>query len=105
MNRMNNLSLSFFKGLLFVGMAYLLIKVIDHYEVLFNGIHGMLATIWPFLLAFVLAYAFNPIIVFLEKKFKCQRTVSIAVTYIGLLLFAIWVRVFYFQLSIKVQKI
>ena len=87
MNRMNNLSLSFFKGLLFVGMAYLLIKVIDHYEVLFNGINGMLATIWPFLLAFVLAYAFNPIIVFLEKKFKCQRTVSIAVTYIGLLLF------------------
>ena len=64
MNRMNNISLSFFKGLLFVGMAYILIKVIDHYEVLFNGINGMLATIWPFLLAFVLAYVLIPSLCF-----------------------------------------
>lgn len=87
MNRMNDTSISFFKGLLFVGISYILIKVIDHYEVLFNSINEMLTTIWPFLLAFVLAYVFNPIIVFLEKKFKCHRTLSIAIAYIGLLLF------------------
>ena len=87
MSQSNSRSYSFLKGLLFVGVAYIFIKLIDNYQVFFNAIKTITSTLWPFLLSFGLAYILNPIVVFLEKKFKMKRGWSITITYCGLLLF------------------
>ncbi len=86
MNQSGHQQRSFFRGLLFVGVAYILIKLIDHYELFFNSIGRIFSTIWPFLLSFILAYALNPMVAFLEKQFKLKRGLSITITYSSLLL-------------------
>lgn len=79
-------SSSFLKGLLFVAVAYILIKLIDHYQVFFNGVKMLTSALWPFVLSFGLAYILNPILVFLEKQFKLKRGWSVTITYCGLIL-------------------
>lgn len=86
MNQLKKPQFSFIRGLVFVGTAYILIKFIDSYEVLFELIGGIFSTISPFLMAFVFAYLFNPIIGFLENHFKLKRGMSVTVTYVGLIL-------------------
>ena len=76
----------FAHGLLFVAAAYILIKLIDHYQLFFSGIRGLFVTIFPFLLAFIFAYIFNPMMVFIEKRLKCTRSISLAITYVGFIL-------------------
>lgn len=70
-------------GLLFVATAYILIKLIDHYQLFFSGIKVLFITIFPFLLAFMFAYIFNPMRVFIEKRLKCKRSISLTITYVG----------------------
>lgn len=72
-------------GLLFVGCAYVIIKVIDHYQVLFSSIQELFITIFPFFLAFIFAYIFNPVMMFIEKSLKCKRGFSLTLTYISFL--------------------
>lgn len=73
-------------GLLFVACAYVIIKVIDHYQLLFSSVQELFMTIFPFFLAFIFAYIFNPLMVFIEKRLKCKRGMSLTLTYASFLL-------------------
>ncbi|MTM62184.1 AI-2E family transporter, partial [Turicibacter sanguinis] len=44
--------ISFIKGLFFVSCAYIIIKMVDNYQVFFASFKDILATLSPFLLAF-----------------------------------------------------
>ncbi|CEH33563.1 AI-2E family transporter [Romboutsia lituseburensis] len=64
-----------------VVISYLLIKVIDSYEYFF-GIFGLLLSLLtPFVIAFILAYIFNPIVSFLENKLNIKRIFALLITY------------------------
>src|SRR5699024_2787379 len=54
----------------------------------FNVINLLLSFLTPFVIAFILAYIFNPIVVFLEKNLKFKRIQSLLFTY-GILLILI----------------
>lgn len=85
MNQSMKQPVTFLRGLAFVAAAYILIKVIDSYHLIFASLGGMFSTISPFLMAFIFAYLLNPIIVFLERRFKLKRAWSVTFTYVGLL--------------------
>ena len=68
-----------------VVVSYILIKFIDNYQYFFNVINLLLSLLTPFVIAFILAYIFNPIVVFLEKKLRFKRIQSLLFTY-GILL-------------------
>ena len=53
-----------------VVVSYILIKFIDNYQYFFNVVNLLLSLLTPFVIAFILAYIFNPIVVFLEKKLR-----------------------------------
>ena len=71
-----------------VVVSYILIKFIDNYKYFFNVINLLLSFLTPFVIAFILAYIFNPIVVFLEKNLKFKRIQSLLFTY-GILLILI----------------
>ena len=85
MNQSMKQPVTFLRGVAFVAAAYILIKVIDSYHLIFASLGGMFSTISPFLMAFIFAYLLNPIIVFLERQFKLKRAWSVTFTYVGLL--------------------
>lgn len=64
-----------------VVVSYILIKFIDNYQYFFDVLNLLLSLLTPFVIAFILAYIFNPIIVFLEKKLKFTRMQSLLFTY------------------------
>ena len=64
-----------------VVVSYILIKFIDNYQYFFNVINLLLSLLTPFVIAFILAYIFNPIVVFLEKKLRFKRIQSLLFTY------------------------
>ena len=74
--------------ILTVVVSYILIKFIDNYRYFFNIINLLFSLLTPFVIAFVLAYIFNPIIIFLEKKLRFKRIQSLLFTY-GVLLIII----------------
>lgn len=75
--------ISFIKGLFFVACAYIIIKMVDNYQLFFANFKEIVATVSPFLLAFIIAYIFNPAMMFIEKRFKVKRNLSITLTYLG----------------------
>ena len=64
-----------------VVVSYILIKFIDNYQYFFNVVNLLLSLLTPFVIAFILAYIFNPIVVFLEKKLRFKRIQSLLFTY------------------------
>lgn len=64
-----------------VVISYILIKFIDNYQYFFGVVHLLLSLLTPFVIAFILAYIFNPIIIFLEDKLKLKRIFSLGITY------------------------
>ena len=64
-----------------VVVSYILIKFIDNYQYFFDVINLLLSLLTPFVIAFILAYIFNPIVMFLEKKLKFKRIQSLLFTY------------------------
>ena len=64
-----------------VVVSYILIKFIDNYQYFFDVINLLLSLLTPFVIAFILAYIFNPIVVFLEKKLRFKRIQSLLFTY------------------------
>lgn len=67
-------------------VSYILIKIIDNYKYFFNVINLLLSLLTPFVIAFILAYIFNPIVVFLEKNLRFKRIQSLIFTYGTLLI-------------------
>ena len=64
-----------------VVVSYILIKFIDNYQYFFDVINLLLSLLTPFVIAFILAYIFNPIVMFLEKKLRFKRIQSLLFTY------------------------
>ncbi len=66
-------------------LTYLIIKLIDNYQYFFGMLDFLIGLLMPFVIAFVLAYIFNPIIKFFENKFKAKRGASLFIAYGGLI--------------------
>lgn len=62
-------------------ISYILIKLIDSYQYFFGVFHLLLSILTPFVIAFILAYIFTPIVNFLEYKLKIKRIFSLLITY------------------------
>lgn len=56
-------------------------KLLDNVHYAFTGLSFILKILQPFILAFVFAYALNPIMSFFERKTKVKRGAAIAITY------------------------
>lgn len=67
-------------------VTYLIIKLIDNYKYFFGILQLIINMLTPFVIAFVLAYLFNPIIKLFEKKLKTKRSISLLIAY-GSLIF------------------
>ena len=62
-------------------LSYILIKFIDNYKYFFEVFNVLLSLLTPFVIAFILAYAFNPIVTFMENKLKLKRLFALLITY------------------------
>lgn len=69
-----------------VVISYILIKLIDNYKYFFGVFNILLSILTPFVIAFILAYALNPIVIFLEKHLKLNRIFSLILTYAVLII-------------------
>lgn len=67
-------------------VTYLIIKLIDNYKYFFGVLQFIINMLTPFVIAFVLAYLFNPVIKLFEKKLKTKRSISLFIAY-GTLIF------------------
>lgn len=75
----------YFNVVLTIVVSYILIKFIDNYDYFFDIVNLLLSLLTPFVIAFILAYMFNPFICFLEKKSNFKRIYALLFTY-GILL-------------------
>ncbi|MFW2488559.1 AI-2E family transporter [Clostridium chromiireducens] len=67
--------------LIFALMGLIGYKLIDNYDYFFNIGKKALSIISPFIYAMICAYILNPVVSFVEKRFKIKRKISIAITY------------------------
>lgn len=72
----------YFDLIIAIVIAYLSIKVIDNYKIIFIGLGKLLSIVSPFIYALIIAYILNPIMTFFEKRFKLKRGISILITYV-----------------------
>ncbi len=73
-------------------IAIVVYKLVDNAEHLINGISFVLSVLSYLFWAFGIAYTLNPLMVFIEKKLKLRRFLSISIIYIlfsGLIIFAV----------------
>lgn len=63
-------------------VSYILIKLVNNSSVLFKGIQSLYNILSPFVIAFIFAYILNPIMSFIERKFKLKRQLSVLITYL-----------------------
>ena len=80
---MNTKEMAFFKkALWFVIVAYVCIKFIDQYRLLFGWVGQFVGITWPFILGAIFAYAINPLANYFEKLLKGRRGISILCAYV-----------------------
>lgn len=68
--------------------SYVIIKLIDNYQFFFSMIDIFISVLTPFIIGFILAYIFNPVVSFIEKTFRIKRISSLFITY-GILILII----------------
>ncbi|SCI92340.1 pheromone autoinducer 2 transporter [uncultured Clostridium sp.] len=74
-------------GIVFtIFVSYILIKLIDNYKYFLDIFKLLVSLLNPFIIAFILAYIFIPIVVFLESKLKIKRIYALIITYVCLIL-------------------
>lgn len=91
--------------LLYIAIAASLVAVATYIK---PWIRTILDILSPFLVALIVAYIFNPVVVALQMKFRLRRTTGVMVTYVIILLltatfFAIVLPLIYIQLRTAVQ--
>ncbi|MDP4180232.1 MAG: AI-2E family transporter [Bacillota bacterium] len=62
-------------------IAIVVYKLVDNADQLINGVKFVLSVLSYLFWAFAIAYALNPLMVFLEKKLKIRRALSISIIY------------------------
>lgn len=63
-------------------LSFIFFKVINNIEILSKGLGIFVSYISSFIWAFAIAYLLNPFILFIEKKYKTKRALSILIIYI-----------------------
>lgn len=74
-----------FKYLKLIGVltiSYIIIKLIDNMSGVLTLMQSTYAVLFPFILAFIIAYILNPIVSLIEKKTKLSKPLSVAITYV-----------------------
>ena len=62
-------------------VTYIIIKLLEYTPIL-DKLSSIYTILGPFIIAFIIAYALNPIVNIIMKKTKLSRNISIALTYI-----------------------
>ncbi|WP_055069530.1 AI-2E family transporter [Clostridium massiliamazoniense] len=62
--------------------TYIIIKLLEYTPALLGKISDLYAILGPFIIAFIIAYALNPIVNLIMKKTNLSRNLSITLTYI-----------------------
>lgn len=62
--------------------AFILYRIVNNIEYILKGLFNFFSIISYILWGFAIAYLFNPLLVFLEKRFKLKRLWSMLVSYI-----------------------
>lgn len=76
------------KYCIFVAFISILIyKAIDNPSVFISSINDLFKFLSPFLLAVLMCLLLNPVVMFLEKKFKMPRLLNIFISYFFIFLF------------------
>lgn len=86
---MENLKLHIKKNLhilVIILLAYIGIKLIDNYSIVSDAYRFVMGILSPFILGAVIAYALNPLMVYIEKKLKVSRGISVLLTCIIVIL-------------------
>ncbi len=86
---MENLKLQIKKNLhilVIILLAYIGIKLIDNYSIVSDAYRFVMGILSPFILGAVIAYALNPLMVYIEKKLKVSRGISVLLTCIIVIL-------------------
>lgn len=86
---MENLKLQIKKNLhilVIILLAYIGIKLIDNYSIISDVYKFVMGILSPFILGAVLAYALNPLMVYIEKKLNVSRGISVLLTCIIVIL-------------------
>ncbi|MGL4730688.1 MAG: AI-2E family transporter [Clostridium sp.] len=68
--------------LVLILFSYIGIKLIDNYSIFLDLYNLILGIIWPFILAAIIAYVFNPIMKIFENKFNLSRGISLLLTFV-----------------------
>ena len=63
-------------------ISILLYKAIDSPKPILDSINGLMSFLSPFLIGILLTLLLNPMIMFLERKFKSHRLVNIFFSYV-----------------------
>lgn len=77
--------IKYFDLIIAIAIAFILIKFISNYKIMFSYLGNLWSIITPFIFSFVVAYILNPLMKVFEKRFNLKRGVSILLTYIMLL--------------------
>ncbi|MBB6218840.1 putative PurR-regulated permease PerM [Anaerosolibacter carboniphilus] len=62
-------------------IAFIMFKLVNHPDIIWNGLDFFLSIISPLIWAFAIAYLLNPMMVYFEKRFGIKRIWSILVIY------------------------
>lgn len=82
MNIFNKENAKYVKLVLVVACSYLIIKLLDNTGNILSIFGDFYNIVYPFILAFVIAYILNPLVKFFNKKCNLTKGISIALTYI-----------------------
>lgn len=63
-------------------IAFLMYKVVDRWDYIFDQLKGLSSLLSPFIWAFAIAYILNPLMVKIEQKEKLNRGISLVVVYL-----------------------
>ncbi|MGL4742062.1 MAG: AI-2E family transporter [Sarcina sp.] len=74
-------NLKYLKWFFVIIISYLVIKIIDNSDYFFSGLSTIYNLLFPFILAFIIAYILSPAVKLFHKKLKLSRGLSILLTY------------------------
>lgn len=75
-------SIKYFDVLIIALISIVAYKIIENYLFFFDICKSIVATISPFIYAFLFAYALNPIMKLFERRVKVKRSIAILFTYL-----------------------
>lgn len=63
-------------------ITYIIIKLLEYTPSLLGKLSDLYTILGPFIIAFIIAYALNPVVNLIMKKTNLSRNLSISITYV-----------------------